>query len=126
MDRKLLGGAGDAPRGRHLLGDVLHGHGGGDDLPGELDQGVALGTWEGPAPSGVNIRLEKRQSCSLTGLINPPAGLASRPLLATGLSCANTLKQRSPTGGLRTTGEVPKVGDRCSNGPAWGACPTEL
>lgn len=104
MDRKLLGGAGDASRGRHLLGDVLHGHRGGDDLAGELDQGVALRTWEGPAPSRVNIRLERRQSSSLTWLHNPPTILASWSLLTAGLAYAYSLKQRSPTRDARTAG----------------------
>lgn len=68
VDRKLLGGTGGAPRGRHLLGDVLHGDGGRDDVPGELDQDVTLGTWEGPALSGVHIRLQGQQNLSLTWL----------------------------------------------------------
>lgn len=71
VDRELLGGAGDASRGRHLLRDVLHGHGRGDDLPGELDERVALGPGKGPAPPGVHVRLEQRQGSSLTCLREP-------------------------------------------------------
>lgn len=44
---------------------MLHGDCCRDDLPGQLDQDMTLGTWKGPALSRVDIWLERKHEMNL-------------------------------------------------------------